>query len=120
MEHDQAELLRRLYEAFNARKVDEVLAAMDPDVDWPNVMEGSRLHGRDEVREYWRRQFEVIDSRVEPLRFETLAGGDVAVEVHQVVRDRAGKELDNRTVRHVYRFRDGLVERMDVTDEHSG
>src|SRR5882672_6030705 len=61
-EHE--ELLRRAYEAFNARDVDAVLALMHPDVDWPNGMEGGRVLGRAAVREYWTRQFEVIDSRV--------------------------------------------------------
>ena len=62
-EHE--ELLRRAYEAFNARDVDAVLALMHPDVDWPNGMEGGRVLGRAAVREYWTRQFEMIDSRVE-------------------------------------------------------
>ncbi|MFI6929902.1 nuclear transport factor 2 family protein [Streptomyces sp. NPDC050287] len=28
-----------------------------PDVDWPHALDGVRLHGRDEVRAYWARQF---------------------------------------------------------------
>jgi hypothetical protein len=38
----------------------------------------------------------------------------VAVDVHQVVRSHTGICLADDTVRHVYRFRDGLVERMEV------
>jgi hypothetical protein len=48
-------LLRRAYEAFNARDIEEALSLMHPDVDWPNGMEGGRLHGHREVRDYWRR-----------------------------------------------------------------
>ena len=39
------------------------------------------------------------------------------VDVHQVVRDHAGKVLSDGKVQHVYMLRDGLVERMDVTGE---
>jgi hypothetical protein len=29
---------------------------MHPDVDWPNAIENTRVHGRDAVRAYWERQ----------------------------------------------------------------
>ena len=111
-EHE--ELLRRAYEAFNARDVDAVLALMHPDVDWPNGMEGGRVLGRAAVREYWTRQFEMIDSRVEPEGFATDAEGRVVVDVHQVVHDPAGGLLSDGYVKHVYTVRDGLIERMEI------
>jgi ketosteroid isomerase-like protein len=79
-------------------------------------MEGGRIRGRDRVRDYWRRQFELIDSRVEPERVFVGDDGRVVVEVHQVVRDPAGALLSDGHVRHVYTFRDGLVERMEVVE----
>jgi ketosteroid isomerase-like protein len=111
-EHE--ELLRRAYQAFNARDVDAVLALMHPDVDWPNGMEGGRVLGRAAVREYWTRQFELIDSRVEPEAFTTDGEGRVVVDVHQVVHDTAGELLSDGRVEHVYTVRDGLVERMEI------
>jgi hypothetical protein len=111
---EDEELLRRAYEAFNARDVDAALALMHRDVDWPNGMEGGRVLGRAAVREYWTRQFEVIDSRVEPEGFTTDAEGRVVVDVHQVVRDTAGELLSDGRVEHVYAIRDGLVERMEI------
>ncbi len=60
------ELLTRAYDAFNARDVDAAVAAMHPDVDWPNGMEGGRVHGHRGVRDYWTRQWRSIDPRVEP------------------------------------------------------
>jgi ketosteroid isomerase-like protein len=109
-------LLRDLYAAFNARDVDAVLAALHPDVDWPNAFEGGRVIGRDAVRAYWRRQFEQIDPRVEPRAFADAGDGRVAVTVHQVVRDLDGAVLADGEVGHVYELRDGLVVRMDVTE----
>jgi SnoaL-like domain len=89
---------------------------MHPDVDWPNGMEGGREHGRAAVREYWTRQFGIIDSQVEPVTFTSRGAGRVAVEVHQVVRDLDGNLLADGRVHHVYTFRDGLVAKMDIID----
>jgi ketosteroid isomerase-like protein len=107
-------LLRRTYAAFNARDVDAVLAALHPEVDWPNVLEGTRLHGHAAVRDYWARQFATIDPRVEPQAFRLEPDGRVAVDVHQVVRDRGGALLADNRVQHVYRLRDGLFDHMEV------
>ena len=107
-------LLERTYAAFNARDIDGALAAMHPDVDWPNGMEGGRVHGHRAVREYWTRQWGLIDPRVEPRGFATEADGRIAVDVRQVVRDRAGVLLKDQMVQHVYRLEDGLVRAMEI------
>jgi ketosteroid isomerase-like protein len=106
-------LLRRAYAAFNARNIDRALAVMHPDVDWPNGMEGGRELGHDAVRDYWTRQFGLIDSHVEPESFEEV-DGKIVVEVHQVVRDLDGALLSDQQVEHVYTLRDGLIARMDI------
>jgi ketosteroid isomerase-like protein len=108
--------LTDLYAAFNRRDIDAVLAAMHPDVDWPNAWEGGRVAGREGARAYWERQFGQISSRVEPVGFLVEdAENAVVVDVDQVVRDpRSGELLDERRVRHRYEFEDGLIVRMDV------
>jgi ketosteroid isomerase-like protein len=106
--------LGALYAAFNARDIDGVLAAMAPDVDWPNAWEGGRVVGHEAVRDYWTRQWAQIAPTVIPRRTMDLPDGRVAVEVAQVVRALDGALLREATVRHVYTFRDGLVARMDV------
>ncbi len=110
----EVELLRRVYAAFNRREIDAVLAMMLPDVDWPNGWEGGRVVGHAAVGDYWRRQFAVLDPRVEPQNFTTEADGRIAVDVHQVVHDKAGKLVVDQTVRHVYEFRDGLIGSMEI------
>ena len=110
-------LLRRAYAAFNARNIDDALALMRPDVDWPNAWEGGRAIGHAAVRDYWTRQFGAITPHVEPLGFEDEAPGVVMVRVHQVVKDAAGALLSEGFVRHTYTFSDGLVARMDVSEE---
>ena len=49
------ELVRRAYEAFNARDLDTALSLMHQDVDWPNAIDGGRVRGHDAVRGYWER-----------------------------------------------------------------
>jgi hypothetical protein len=107
-------LLRRAYEAFNSRDIDGALAAMHPDVDWTNAMEGTREHGHAAVRAYWLRQFGLVDPHVEPLRFTLDGEGRFVIDVHQIVRDTTGALLADQEVQHRYTLRDGLIERMDV------
>jgi hypothetical protein len=107
--------LRGTYAAFNARDIDAALAALHEDVDWPNMIDGTRAVGHHEVRAYWSRQLLEIDSHVEPKRFAVDPAGRVIVDVHQVLRDRDGSLLDDRLVRHVYTIGDGLILQMDVS-----
>ncbi|HXJ77253.1 MAG TPA: nuclear transport factor 2 family protein [Candidatus Methylomirabilis sp.] len=62
-------LLTAAYDAFNTRDLERVLAAMHPEVEWPNGMDGGYVHGHDGVRDYWTRQWRLIDPHVEPRRF---------------------------------------------------
>ncbi|HEY1810002.1 MAG TPA: ketosteroid isomerase, partial [Acidobacteriaceae bacterium] len=89
------------------------------DVDWPNGMEGGRVHGHDEVRSYWRRQWEILDPRVDPVGFAEDEAGRTVVDVHQVVRDRAGNLLADRTVQHIYSIRNGLIASMEIVEPES-
>jgi ketosteroid isomerase-like protein len=111
---DASDLLRRAYAAFNARDIAGALAAMHPNVDWPNVLDGVRLHGHTQVREYWTRQFALFDPRVEATGMSTDAADRIVVQVHQVVRHLDGTLLSDSTVQHVYTLLDGLISRMDV------
>jgi nuclear transport factor 2 (NTF2) superfamily protein len=110
------ERLASLYEAFNARDVPAVLAALSPDVVWPNGWEGGTVRGHDEVAAYWRRQWAEISPTVVPTAFATEPDGRVAVTVHQVVRDKAGVVLADQTVTHVYRFDGNLITAMEIRD----
>jgi ketosteroid isomerase-like protein len=116
MDEGHERLLRDVYDAFNRRDIDAAVAAMHPDVDWPNAFEGGRVHGHAEVREYWTRQFGQIDPRVEPLRFDATDDGRIAIAVHQLVRALDGSVLADREVTHVYALRDGLVIHMEVIE----
>lgn len=114
MAQDPRELLLGAYREFNAREMHAVLARMDPDVVWPNGMEGGFVYGREGVREYWTRQWKTVDPNVEPLDIREDEAGRWVVEVHQVVRDLEGNQLLDTVVRHAYRIENGLIVRMDI------
>lgn len=114
VESDKRDLLVGAYRDFNARRIDAVLARMQPDVDWPNGMEGGRVHGHDEVRAYWTRQWITLDPHVDPVQIDTSQPDRAIVQVHQVVHDPAGNLLADSVVHHVYTFHDGLIERMEI------
>jgi ketosteroid isomerase-like protein len=113
---DDVELLRRVYALFNGRDIESVLAAMHPDVVWANGMEGGHVHGRDDVRSYWKRQWASIDPHVEPVEISCNSKGEVVVKVHQVVRDLKGNLLADRLGMHVFQMRDRLIQRFDIRD----
>ncbi len=112
----EIELLQRMYAAFNRRDFETVLGAMHDNVDWPNGMEGGRVLGKAGVRAYWKRQFEMLDSNVEPRKFTREADGRIAIDVHQVVHDKSGKLVVDQMVQHVYEFRDGLIQSMEIRE----
>jgi len=108
------ELLKRLYDRFNARDMEAVLATMRKDVMWANGMEGGHVYGHDGVRSYWTRQWAKIDPHVEPTGFSAGADGAFNVEVHQTVRDLNGNMLSDKTVGHIFRIEDGRIKRFDI------
>jgi len=111
------ETIEALYRAFNRREIEAVLAALHPEVDWPNGMVGGRVHGRDAVRDYWTEQWKIIDPFVTPEHVDVLNDGQINVEVHQVVHDPSGKLLLDTTVHYLYTFGDaGLITSMQIVE----
>lgn len=111
---DQTALLKHLYDRFNARDMEAVLAALDPNVVWANGMEGGHVHGREGVRDYWTRQWATIDPHVEPTGFSKGPEGEHIVEVRQVVHDLNGNLLQDQMVGHIFRIEGGVVRRFDI------
>jgi len=112
----QEEHLRRLYDRFNTRDMEGVLAAMREDVVWANGMEGGHVYGRAGVRDYWTRQWAMIDPHVEPVKFSTGPDGELMVDVRQIVHDLKGNLLADAMVGHIFRCESGLIKRFDIRD----
>ena len=112
MTFQRTERVRDLYQAFNDRDLDAVVAAMAPEVDWPNGWEGGRLVGRDSVRNYWERQWLHIRPIMTVRSVEERTDGNVEAKVHLLVRDPAGNVLSRSSAVHVYTFTRDLVQHM--------
>ena len=122
---DDREIVSAMYDRFNARDIDGVLAALTDDVAWANGMEGGHVHGREGVRAYWTRQWAIVSPHVEPASFDTAADGSIVVEVRQSVRDLQGRPLQDqthalkdKTVGHVFYLQNGKVSRFDIREDH--
>jgi ketosteroid isomerase-like protein len=110
------QFLKDVYEAFNRRDFEKVLAVMKPDVKWANGMEGGFVYGRDAVREYWRKQFEVTHSLLEPLKFETDDNYRNIVTVRLTVKDLQDTLLLERTVKQIFTFENGQISLFEIED----
>jgi ketosteroid isomerase-like protein len=111
---NDTELLEHLYDRFNARDMEAVLATMHRDVMWANGMEGGHVYGHDGVRNYWTPQWAMIDPHVEPAGISAGADGATNVEVHQTVRDLKGSVMSDKMVGHIFRKEDGLIRRFNI------
>lgn len=79
-------------------------------------MEGGFVYGRDNVREYWLKQFEIIRGQLKPLEFETDENDRDIVTVHLVVRDLESNLLLEKTVQHIFTIEDGLITLFEIGD----
>jgi ketosteroid isomerase-like protein len=120
---DDIQTVTRMYDRFNARDIDGVLASLTDDVAWANGMDGGHVHGLEAIREYWTRQWAMVSPHVEPVGFSRAADGAIVAEVHQSIRDLDGNPLQgqthglkDKTVGHVFHLRAGKVARFDIQD----
>lgn len=111
-------LLTRLYDAFNRQDVEALLAGMHAEVDWPNYLDGGRLHGRDALRGYWTEQFAIIRPEAFPIAFEALDDGRMRVKLQYGARSvESGGLWANQIITHTYSFDGDLITRMDVAGD---
>jgi ketosteroid isomerase-like protein len=108
------ELLKHLYDRFNARDLQAALATMHSDVVWANGLEGGHVYGHDGVRNYWTQQWATMDSHAEPISFSQGEHGTVHVEVHLTARDLNGDLLFDQIGHHAFQIENGLIRRFDI------
>ncbi len=106
--------IAKAYAAFNERRIDDALALMTDDIDWPKTTESGRAIGKEEVRAYWTRQWSQMDPNVEPLEVTQNAEGQTEVKVRLRVKDLQGNLLADQHVLQVFTMKNGLIECMDV------
>jgi hypothetical protein len=89
---------------------------MSENVSWPKASEGGRVVGKQEIRDYWTRQWAEFDPRVDVLEVVDRGAGKTDVKVHQLVKNLKGDVLSDTELWHVYAIANGLIERMDLKE----
>ncbi|HET6226158.1 MAG TPA: nuclear transport factor 2 family protein [Bacteroidia bacterium] len=113
---DSENFFQDLYKNFNDRKIDLVISKMTDDVKWANGMDGGYVHGHDAVRDYWTRQFTMVNSNVTPLEIETETGIS-KIKVHQVVHDLNGNLLADEFVYHFFHIRENKIAVFEIGEK---
>ncbi|HEX4245162.1 MAG TPA: nuclear transport factor 2 family protein [Acidimicrobiales bacterium] len=104
--------LERAYRLFNDRQVEDLLALMTDDVRWPDVANGTVLHDKGAIRQYWAGQFSTSNPQVTPVEFID-AGDDLVAVVDQRILDLDGSVLfPPAVVFHRYAFAGDLIRHM--------
>ncbi|MFK0331335.1 nuclear transport factor 2 family protein [Rhizobium sp. NPDC090275] len=116
-------LISHIYDRFNARDIDAVLAVLTDDVAWANGMDGGHVHGHQALRDYWTRQWSIVSPHVEPVSVRRTADGRIAAEVVQTITDLDGKPLQgqshglrDKTVVHLFQMAGDKIARFDIED----
>jgi hypothetical protein len=115
MEND-TELIKQLYEDFNARKVDSILAKLTEDVMWANGMGGGYVHGHKDLRDYWERQWSALNPQITPVSFKKIEEGSIFVDAlfsGQCMEGQA-QGFKDMPVGHIFHVKEGLVSRFDI------
>ena len=108
------QFLQNLYDAFNKREIETIIALMRSNVKWANGLEGGFVHGRDAVREYWTNQFKNIQVQLETLKFETDEKNRNVVTVHQIVKNLQGNLLADMTVKQIFTIENDLISLYEI------
>ena len=106
--------IKKAYNAFNERNIDDALSTMQPNVQWSKAWEGGYISGHDEIKHYWTRQWTEINPHVEPVGFNERETGRLEVKVQQIVKDLHGNLMFDGFVKHIYTCEYGLIKTMDI------
>jgi hypothetical protein len=107
------ELIKHLYEDFNARRTDSILAKLTEDVMWANGMEGGYVHGHKDLRKYWERQWATLNPQIKAVGFSKTEDGSILVDA-LFSGETPEQEFKDMPARHVFHIKDGLVSRFDI------
>lgn len=106
-------LVIALFDAFNTRDLDAARAVIHPDADWQDVFSEDRLHGRDQILAMWSEQFRQFSPECFLIEMTALPDGRRRVRTNHVVRNLDGKIFTDEQATMTYKFRDGLIARID-------
>ena len=115
METDRVAMVRAAYERFNEGDILGVLELMDPDVEMPDVTDGSTLRGRESIRSNWQRQFELAEHSITASEITEVGDAVIVAAYHQIYDTRGGPMASGVAAVHRLTFKDGLITKFELT-----
>ena len=114
---DRIALIRGGYERFNEQDFDGLVAMLDEDVEWPDVVNDAVLHGAHEVRDYFERIFAITKPLI--MVGDVIEIGDAVVaSTYQAFYDHEGRLLgEPRMVVNRFSFKGDLIAAMVLTSQ---
>ena len=110
MSHENLELARRAFDAFNRRDLDAMLALSHEEVVVESrlaAMEGG-YHGRDGVRRWWKNTFDVLpDYELEVEEVRELEGEFTLARIHARAHGAGSAAPLDEIIWHAAQWRDG-------------
>lgn len=111
---ESIELLYEAYQAMNTRDVEAVLALVQDNVEWSDGTPEGHVDGREAVRKFLINDWRIHPPHVEPVGLENRPNGNIVMHIHELVKDSHGNIQANRTVKHTYTLKDGLIARFAI------
>lgn len=112
---NDTEFIKHLYEDFNARNTDSILAKLTEDVMWANGVDGGYVHGHKDLKDYWERQWSILNPQIEPVSFRKTEDGSIFVDALFTGQCQGQTHgFKDMPVGHVFHLKDGLVSRFDI------
>jgi ketosteroid isomerase-like protein len=110
MSEENVEIVRRAFEAFNARDRDRALSFCDPEIEYRSPFEQKTYRGHDGMVR-WR---ETVDGALEDFHMEDIqfldAGEDRVVLLYRIVGRGAGSGVPvSREVGALWQLRNGKI-----------
>lgn len=112
---DNVARVRSAYEMFNSQDIEAMLANMTDDVEWPDVRNGSEVRGKDTFRHYLNDVMAVTTPRVTLGDVFVVGDAVFAIGFHQAYGDDGKLLGPPRVVTQSFRFRGGLIARIELT-----
>jgi ketosteroid isomerase-like protein len=116
MDEDEA-IVRRTYEAFNARDLEGALRHLSDQVTWSDG-EGGTLHGKAEVRKHWVEQWSTADPTIEVTKC-THTPDTILMAVRLRARTPEGA-IEQKDLENIFRVRAGLIDAMRIPAASGG
>ncbi len=113
MDAEQA-LLIEAFEAFNLRDLKALATQLHAQVEWPDILEGGRMTGRQAVLDYFARQFDIMIPDARLISLTRQPPDRLIVDVQYAVTSLAGSLWSDTRGQLAYDFKDGLIVRMTV------